>query len=181
MRLDSYLDAKDAITLPSGVIAVPYQVVERMQNDDQLATVLADNIAENLEKDSVRMVPVNRETFPAGLTRITQGLFDRPAVRPRFGSRSSSTSSIFNSSRADASACASCMTPATTSIRRHSPGGYSLRKKTSHCENQFWRSRHAPLRLKSCWGEPTRRTTPGEDFPERIRLSRVHPLVSYDS
>jgi hypothetical protein len=44
----------DALTAPSGVILVPYQVVERMQNDDQLATVLADNIAEAIEKEGLR-------------------------------------------------------------------------------------------------------------------------------
>jgi hypothetical protein len=40
----------DAFTLPSGVILVPHQVVERMQNDSQLATVLADAIARALER-----------------------------------------------------------------------------------------------------------------------------------
>jgi Domain of unknown function (DUF5666) len=40
----------DALTLPNGIILVPHQVVERLQNDSQLATVLADNIACALEK-----------------------------------------------------------------------------------------------------------------------------------
>ncbi len=35
----------DAVALPSGIILIPHQVVERLQNDSQLATVLADNIA----------------------------------------------------------------------------------------------------------------------------------------
>ena len=47
----------DAITLPSGVILVPYQVVERLPNDAQLATVLADNIACALEKQAYRALP----------------------------------------------------------------------------------------------------------------------------
>jgi predicted Zn-dependent protease len=51
---------RDALTLPSGVILVPHQVVERMQNDSQLATVLADNIACALEKQTYRMQPANR-------------------------------------------------------------------------------------------------------------------------
>ncbi|HWG16256.1 MAG TPA: hypothetical protein VN678_00245 [Acidobacteriaceae bacterium] len=48
----------DAVNTPAGVILVPHQLVERMQNDDQLATVLADNIAEALEKDALRIRPV---------------------------------------------------------------------------------------------------------------------------
>lgn len=40
----------DALTLPNGIILVPHRVVERLQNDSQLATVLADNIACALEK-----------------------------------------------------------------------------------------------------------------------------------
>jgi hypothetical protein len=49
---------RDAFTTPAGIILVPHQLVERMQNDDQLATVLADNIAEALEKDALRVRPV---------------------------------------------------------------------------------------------------------------------------
>lgn len=44
----------DALTLPSGIIFVPYQVVERLQNDSQLATVLADNIACAIERQPYR-------------------------------------------------------------------------------------------------------------------------------
>jgi len=47
----------DALTLPSGIILVPHQVVERMQNDSQLATVLADNIASGLEKQFFQIMP----------------------------------------------------------------------------------------------------------------------------
>ena len=49
---------RDAVNMPSGVIVIPFQIVERMQNDYQLATVLADNIAENLEKDALRIRPL---------------------------------------------------------------------------------------------------------------------------
>ena len=45
---------RDALTLPSGIILIPRQVVERMQNDSQLATVLADNIACALERQQYR-------------------------------------------------------------------------------------------------------------------------------
>jgi hypothetical protein len=44
----------DALTLPNGIILVPHQVVERMQNDSQLVTVLADNIACALERIEYR-------------------------------------------------------------------------------------------------------------------------------
>jgi hypothetical protein len=52
------VDAKwfhDAWTLPSGVILISHQVVERLENDDQLATVLADNIACALERQDYRV------------------------------------------------------------------------------------------------------------------------------
>jgi hypothetical protein len=50
---------RDALSLPSGIILVPHQVVERTQNDSQLATVLADNIACVLEKQEYRELPVS--------------------------------------------------------------------------------------------------------------------------
>ncbi|HEX4308432.1 MAG TPA: hypothetical protein VHZ25_00325 [Acidobacteriaceae bacterium] len=43
------------LTLPNGIVLVPHQVVERMQNDSQLAEVLADAIACVLEKQTYRM------------------------------------------------------------------------------------------------------------------------------
>ena len=51
----------DAITWPSGLILVPYQIVDRLKDDSQLATVLADNIACALEKQSFRMQPTSRK------------------------------------------------------------------------------------------------------------------------
>lgn len=45
----------EAFTLPSGIILVPHQVAERMQNDSQLAAVLADGIARVLERQEYRM------------------------------------------------------------------------------------------------------------------------------
>ena len=47
----------DALALPSGLILIPYQLVERLQNDTQLATVLADNIAAVLERQLYRSLP----------------------------------------------------------------------------------------------------------------------------
>jgi hypothetical protein len=47
----------DALTLPNGIILIPRQIVERLSEDSQLATVLADNIACALEKQTYRMMP----------------------------------------------------------------------------------------------------------------------------
>jgi len=44
----------DSWSLASGVILVPRQVIERMQNDDQLAAVLANSIAQSFEKEGLR-------------------------------------------------------------------------------------------------------------------------------
>jgi hypothetical protein len=48
---------KDALALPSGIILIPFQIVNRLQNDSQVATVLADNIACVLEKQTYRAKP----------------------------------------------------------------------------------------------------------------------------
>jgi len=61
----------DAIALPSGIILVPHQMVERMQNDSQLAAVLADSIARALEKQRYR---THDELVGAGATALA-GLF----------------------------------------------------------------------------------------------------------
>jgi len=41
--------------LPSGVILIPHQVVERLNNDSQLAAVIADAIAFTMENEAFRM------------------------------------------------------------------------------------------------------------------------------
>ena len=46
---------RDAFTLSSGIILVPHQVAEMMENDSQLAAVLADGIARVLERQEYRM------------------------------------------------------------------------------------------------------------------------------
>jgi hypothetical protein len=43
------------LALPSGIILIPHEIVERMQNDSQLAEILADAIACVLEKQTYRM------------------------------------------------------------------------------------------------------------------------------
>jgi hypothetical protein len=57
----------DALTLSSGIIFVPRQVVERMQNDSQLATVLADNMACTLERQQYRFGEIQNELGATGL------------------------------------------------------------------------------------------------------------------
>jgi hypothetical protein len=66
---------RDALTLPSGVILVPRQVVERMQSDSQLATVLADNIACALEKQTYRALPASRAVSTGYYATQVAGLF----------------------------------------------------------------------------------------------------------
>jgi hypothetical protein len=52
----------DALALPNGIILIPRQVVERMQNDSQLAAVIADSIAVTLEKQNFRLAPAHNTT-----------------------------------------------------------------------------------------------------------------------
>ena len=65
----------DALTLPGGIILVPRQVVERMQNDSQLATVLADNISCLLEKQPDRDLPASVELTAVGVGADFVGIF----------------------------------------------------------------------------------------------------------
>ncbi len=51
----------DALSLPNGIILVPYQLVKRLQNDSQLAALLADNIACTLEKQMFRSAPAEKK------------------------------------------------------------------------------------------------------------------------
>jgi hypothetical protein len=53
---------RDAMIWPSGVILVPKQVVERMENDSQLAAVLADSIAALLEDQYYRLQSLAHKT-----------------------------------------------------------------------------------------------------------------------
>ena len=65
---------KDALTLPSGVILIPHQVVDKLQNDSQIATLLADNIAAALEKQSYRMRPARDNLVGTSLAGDAAGL-----------------------------------------------------------------------------------------------------------
>lgn len=65
----------DALTMPSGLILVPAQVVERMQNDSQLAAVLADNIAAALESQDYRARGTVYAVSSASDAAIIAGIF----------------------------------------------------------------------------------------------------------
>jgi predicted Zn-dependent protease len=61
---------RDTAISPGGVILVPKQVVERMQNDSQLAAVLADGVAAHLEKGAFRMLSLNHKAEAAELASL---------------------------------------------------------------------------------------------------------------
>jgi Domain of unknown function (DUF5666) len=65
----------DARTMPSGIILVPYQIVDRLKDDSQLATVLADNIACALEKQDFRQQPTNQKLTALNLAGLAGGFF----------------------------------------------------------------------------------------------------------
>jgi hypothetical protein len=65
----------DALTMPSGVILVPYQVVEQLPDDSQLATILADNIACALEKQTFRAIPATQKMTAVNLGGAVAGAF----------------------------------------------------------------------------------------------------------
>ena len=51
------------LPLPDGTILVPYQAVQRMQNDAQLAALLADAVAAVIDKNLLRMEAATLETY----------------------------------------------------------------------------------------------------------------------
>jgi hypothetical protein len=51
---------KYALAMPSGVVLVPIAIVDRMQNDAQIAAMLADAMANSLEKRDYREQPAMR-------------------------------------------------------------------------------------------------------------------------
>lgn len=74
-QLIDYPKWRDAHTLPNGIILVPRQVIERLQNDSQLAAVLADNIATALEKQSFREQPAIHKMTAAQVASDAGGIF----------------------------------------------------------------------------------------------------------
>jgi hypothetical protein len=58
-----------------GLILIPTQVVQRLKNDDQLAAVLADGVAYNLQRQGARFVAANRIGEGAELAGDVAGAF----------------------------------------------------------------------------------------------------------
>lgn len=65
----------NALTLPSGVILIPFQILDRLQNDSQLAAVLADNIATALEKQDYRLMSPRRSFRASEIAADVAGSF----------------------------------------------------------------------------------------------------------
>jgi hypothetical protein len=57
--------ARWEICSSDGLVLLPRQVVERLKSDDELAAVLADGVAMNLQLKTARMVTANRVLFGA--------------------------------------------------------------------------------------------------------------------
>jgi hypothetical protein len=86
---------KDALTLPTGIILVPFQLIERLQNDSQIATLLADNIATALEKQTYRAQPGRKKMAVAEIASAVGGL-------STLGATSLITSSVANADKHNA-------------------------------------------------------------------------------
>lgn len=70
-----YSRTRTDICLLDGVIIVPMQVVERLQNDDQIAAVLADGIAFNLQRQAARNVVNMRKYLSVAAAEAAAGFF----------------------------------------------------------------------------------------------------------
>jgi hypothetical protein len=66
---------RDGLALPSGIILVPYQVVLRLENDTQLATVLADGIATAIEKEGLQELPAKERMKAVQIAGTAGGFF----------------------------------------------------------------------------------------------------------
>lgn len=66
---------RDAYALPSGIILVPYQIVNRLANDSQIATILSDSIAIALEKQTLRAIPANHKMLAAQIAGTAGSIF----------------------------------------------------------------------------------------------------------
>ncbi len=61
----------EGFAVPNGIILIPFQTVNHLQNDSQLATILADNIARVLEKQTFRAQSGHKKMM---LAEVTSGL-----------------------------------------------------------------------------------------------------------
>jgi hypothetical protein len=66
---------RSEICSADGLILVPRQVVERLKNDDQLAAVLADGVAFDLQRQAARIVSTNRALLGASVASDIVGAF----------------------------------------------------------------------------------------------------------
>lgn len=70
-----YSRTRSEICLLDGIIIVPMQAVERLQNDDQLAAVLADGVAYNLQRQAARAVVNLRKQLGVAAAEAAAGFF----------------------------------------------------------------------------------------------------------
>ena len=66
---------RDAFALSSGIILVPYQMIERVANDSEVAAILADSIAVALEKQTLRATPADHKMTAARIAGAAGGIF----------------------------------------------------------------------------------------------------------
>ncbi len=85
----------DALALPTGIILIPFQLIERLQNDSQIATLLADNIATALEKQTYRAQPGRKKMTIAEIASGAGGL-------STFGATTLITSRVANADKRNA-------------------------------------------------------------------------------
>ncbi len=64
----------DTLALPNGIIVVPYETLERLENDAQVATILAEKIATAVEKQELRNLPASHKLTAAGYAGVAGGL-----------------------------------------------------------------------------------------------------------
>jgi len=63
------------VCLLDGAVLIPNQVVERLKSDDQLAAVLADGVAYNLQRQAAKQVTMNRAAWGAEIAGEVAGAF----------------------------------------------------------------------------------------------------------
>ena len=66
---------RSEICLLDGAILVSTQTIERLKNDDQLAAVLADGVAYNLQRQAAQQVKMNRAAWGAEIAGEVAGAF----------------------------------------------------------------------------------------------------------
>jgi hypothetical protein len=72
--VDAPKDRSELCTL-DGLILVPRQLVERLKNDDQLAALLADGVAFNLQRQGARLIADSRLLLDTAMAEAIAGFF----------------------------------------------------------------------------------------------------------